>query len=231
MAKLSNHICMFLVVVAPLALGGEPRSSREPKLSGHYYLEDGPSEVGSELLLRDSGQFEWALMYGAADYAAKVTWQLTGKRMVLSSTPKSEPMFRMFGDDDYHRTKPAQRDRWIAVVGVPFMGPVADIEVRFEARSGKAGTAVSKPNGDAIVEMPSNEVWTRAGLRRAGSEVPWQWFSVAPQRAQARLVGFALTNLDAVRSASFASLTLRVAPKGLVIDDDASGLHGTYAKH
>jgi hypothetical protein len=222
---------MFLALVAPLALGGDLRFGHAPALAGHYYLEGGPREVGSELLLKDSGEFEWVLMYGAVDQAAKGTWKLTGKRLVLLPAPSPEPLFRMFREHDYHSTKPAERDRWIAIVGVPNMGPVVGIEVRFEARSGHAATAVSKPNGDAIVEMPSSEVWSRAGLRRAGSNAPWQWFAVTPQRAQLRLAGFALTNLDAVRHAPFASLTLRPEPGGLVIDDQANGLHGTYAKH
>jgi hypothetical protein len=222
---------MLLVLVALPALSAEPSFKATPVLAGHYYLEGGPREVGSELLLKDSGQFEWALMYGAADYGAKGTWKQTGKRLVLSSTPSPEPIFRMFGEGDYHTTKPAEPGRWIAIVGVPNMGPVADIEVRFEARSGKAATAVSKSNGDAIVDMRANEVWMRAGLRRAGSTVPWQWFDVAPKRARARLVGFAVTNLAAVQHAPFASLTLRIEPGGLVIEDDANGLRGTYSKH
>jgi hypothetical protein len=41
-------------------------------------------------------------------------------------------------DDEYGRTKPAEPGRWIAVVGVPMEGPLQDIDVRFEARSGRA---------------------------------------------------------------------------------------------
>jgi hypothetical protein len=124
----SNYIGMLLALVAPLALGGEPQSGHAPALAGHYYLKGGPSEVGSELLLKDSGQFAWVLMYGAADYVAKGTWKLTGKRLVLSSTPSPAPV-------------------------------------------------------------------------------------------------------GAVQRALFTSLTLRVEPSGLVIDDQANGLRGTYAKN
>jgi hypothetical protein len=122
----SNYIWALLALVAPLALGGEPKSGHAPALAGHYYLEGGPREVGSELLLNDSGRFAWVLMYGAADYMAKGTWKLTGKRLVLSPSPA--------------------------------------------------------PSG-------------------------------------------------AARPAPFASLTLRVETSGLVIDDQANGLRGTYAKH
>lgn len=39
------------------------------RLAGHYYL-NGVAEVGSELLLRDDGRFEWFLAYGAMDRTA-----------------------------------------------------------------------------------------------------------------------------------------------------------------
>lgn len=230
MVKFSKYICMVLVLAAPLALGGESQSKDAVSLAGHYYLQGGPREVGSELLLKDSGEFEWALMYGAVDYGAKGAWKVANKRLVLLPSPTPEPVFRIFAEDEYHRTKPAEPGLWIAMVGVPRIGPVADIEVRFEARSGKTATAVSKSNGDAIVRMPSNEVWTRAGLRRIGSNASWQWFSVASRGEQSRIVGFVLTNISAVERAPFASLTLRIEQSGLVIDDSDSGLRGTYAK-
>jgi hypothetical protein len=231
MNKLTNLFCTLLLVIAPLASASDPSSRPASSMAGHYYLEGGPTDVGSQLVLRNSGQFEWALMYGAADYSAKGSWQRSGKRLVLLSTPTPEPVFRMFGKGDYHITKPAESGLWIAIVGVPNVGPVADMEVRFEAASGKSVTAVSKPNGDAIVKMPSTEVWKRTGLRRAGSATPWQWFPTAPERSQARLVGFILTNLDAVQHSPFTSLTLKVEGRGLVIDDPESRLRGTYARH
>ena len=226
MIRLPILFSLCLALAAPLA-GAAPASG----LAGHYYLEDGPTEVGSELLLKASGQFEWALMYGAEDYQAQGTWKLTGTRLDLSVAPPLAPVFRNFTEDDYRGTKPAEPGRWIALVGVPHVAPVPGIEVRFEARSGKTADAVSEANGDAIVEMPAGEVWTRAGLRSAGKG-DWQWLPVPPERAQARLAGFALTNVDAVQRAPFKSLTLRVEKDGLVVDDDDTMiLRGRYSKH
>ncbi len=231
MNKLSNYVCMLLIFFTQFAFAAEVRPANQSALAGHYYLEDGPSEVGSELLLKDSGEFRWGLMYGASDYMARGTWQLSGKRLTLSTRPAPEPAFRIFADHDYDGTTPAEPGRWIAVVGVLNVGPVADIEVRFEARSGKSAVAISKPNGDAIVKMPSNEVWVRTGLRRAKSDAAWQWFPVDPERARTRLVGFALTNQEAVRHAPFTALQLRVEPRGLIVEGGLDGLSGTYAKH
>jgi len=223
--------CLALAFAASFAHAAGAPPQDPSTLAGHYYLEGGGIEVGSELLIKPAGKFEWMLEYGAMDYMAQGTWKLDGERLVLSAAPPPEPVFRIFGADDYHRTKPAEPGTWIAIVGVPGVGPVGDMEVRFEARSGKAASAVSKPNGDAIVKMPANEVWTRAGLRRAGGEGAWQWFDVPADRAATRLVGFVLTNIAAVQPRPFESMTLRVAPAGLVVEEGAGDLRGTYAKH
>src|SRR6478672_6591931 len=53
--------------------------------AGHYYLQN-VREVGSELLLKPDGSFEYMLAYGAADYWAKGTWQFQEGAVVLNST-------------------------------------------------------------------------------------------------------------------------------------------------
>jgi hypothetical protein len=62
-------------------------------LSGHYVLR-GMMEVGSELLLKPDGQFEFMLAYGAADYWAKGTWRREKDTVVLNSSGKKEEPFR-----------------------------------------------------------------------------------------------------------------------------------------
>ena len=47
------------------------------KLAGHYYL-NGVMEVGSELLLRQNGSFEFMLAYGANDQYGKGCWAQHG---------------------------------------------------------------------------------------------------------------------------------------------------------
>ena len=64
-------------------------------LAGHYYLS-GVHEVGSELLLREDGRFEWMLAYGALDQMAQGTWRRDGDRVLLRADPPPEapPLFR-----------------------------------------------------------------------------------------------------------------------------------------
>ena len=52
--------------------------------AGHYYLQN-LREVGSELLLKPDGTFQFALAYGAADYSANGTWKAQGGAVILNS--------------------------------------------------------------------------------------------------------------------------------------------------
>ncbi|MDX8452354.1 hypothetical protein RFM98_06270 [Mesorhizobium sp. VK9D] len=49
----------------------------DARLAGHYYL-NGVMEVGSELLLKKDGSFEFALAYGANDQYGKGCWVRKG---------------------------------------------------------------------------------------------------------------------------------------------------------
>jgi hypothetical protein len=52
---------------ALLPVGASAACARtDPSLAGHYYLQ-GVMEVGSELLLKADGRFEYMLAYGALD--------------------------------------------------------------------------------------------------------------------------------------------------------------------
>lgn len=65
-------------------------------LVGHYYLS-GVHEVGSELLLRLDGHFEWMLAYGAVDNAATGQWVRQGKTITLTADrpAKGKPLFAL----------------------------------------------------------------------------------------------------------------------------------------
>ncbi|MCR5858506.1 hypothetical protein [Mesorhizobium sp. J428] len=52
------------------------------RLAGHYYL-NGVMEVGSELLLRKDGSFEFMLAYGANDQYGKGCWAQDGSKISL----------------------------------------------------------------------------------------------------------------------------------------------------
>ena len=59
-------------------------SAQGENLAGHYYLS-GVTEVGSELLLKRDGSFEWAMSYGAMDQQSQGTWKLRDGKLVLTA--------------------------------------------------------------------------------------------------------------------------------------------------
>jgi len=197
--------------------------------AGHYYLS-GMTEVGSELLLKKSGEFEWVLMYGATDMAAQGTWKRDGQRIVLTPHTPRPGKFRLFTESELSIKKDPRQGIWVAIVGVPATGPVAGIEVQFESASGRKATAISGPNGDAIAQMPGTETWKRAGLRRAGGKDAWTWFEVPAERARKRIAGFVVLNPGELQAAPFKTLSLSSSAGQLSVDDNPMGLRGTYAK-
>ena len=57
---------------------------------GHYYL-NGVMEVGSELLLKPDGSFEFMLAYGALDQYGKGCWRVEGNRVLVIPAGRSAP--------------------------------------------------------------------------------------------------------------------------------------------
>jgi hypothetical protein len=83
---------MKAIAITLLLLLAVPAFAQDP--SGHYVLR-GVMEVGSELMLKPDGTFEYMLAYGAADYWAKGTWKHEGNAVILHSDAKEEPPFRL----------------------------------------------------------------------------------------------------------------------------------------
>src|SRR6266852_1802364 len=63
-------------------------------VAGHYVLR-GVREVGSELLLKPDGTFQYMLAYGAADYQAEGSWKRDGDAVLLKTAGKEEPPFKL----------------------------------------------------------------------------------------------------------------------------------------
>lgn len=126
---------ILLLTLAPLAVRGDD-------LAGHYVLH-GVMEVGSELLLKPDGTFEYMLAYGAADYWAKGAWRRDGNAVILNSSGKEEAPFRLLRSET---GKPGRIRVW--VMGKNSHG-VANIhaelkagEEHFEATTDSDGAAV-----------------------------------------------------------------------------------------
>jgi hypothetical protein len=75
----------FLLVAM---FGSEARAAgcapADPSLAGHYWLR-GVMEVGSELLLKADGRFQYMLAYGALDELASGCWKRNGGVVTLTA--------------------------------------------------------------------------------------------------------------------------------------------------
>jgi hypothetical protein len=133
-------------------------------VAGHYVLR-GVMEVGSELLLKPDGKFEFMLAYGAADYWAKGTWTHDGNAVVLRSAGKEEEPFRLLRSE---AGKPGQIR--VFVLGQNDKG-VENIDVHLltagkplDARTDSDGAAVfpDDPKAHAVAfEVPVYQVATQ----------------------------------------------------------------------
>lgn len=214
-------------ILLSLSLITGAAQAADPGLTGHYSLQ-GAMEMGSQLKLGADGKFEWALSYGNQDFASMGKWEVKNKRVVLTATQEALD-FRLFKDDELNLKKSPKPGAWVAIVGIPHYGPVADVEVKFEAKSGRSAVARSLQNGDAIVDMPAGETWTRAGLRAASGTHDYQWIDIPAGRASARIAGFALKNVAALQSGGFRTMELKQENGALVVVGKPE-LGGRYVK-
>ncbi|MBN9258640.1 MAG: hypothetical protein BGO93_18665 [Mesorhizobium sp. 65-26] len=70
----------------------------DSRLAGHYYL-NGVMEVGSELLLRKDGSFEFMLAYGANDQYGKGCWVRKGSTVEVIPAGRSSASTHQTPDD------------------------------------------------------------------------------------------------------------------------------------
>jgi len=86
-------LCLFLSACASSS------EALNKDLAGHYYLQ-GAMEMGSELLLRDNGNFEAIMAFGSANGYAKGNWTQAGQRLTLhrqaSDTASEEDLGQLF---------------------------------------------------------------------------------------------------------------------------------------
>jgi hypothetical protein len=129
-----------------------PVSAMAQDVSGHYVLR-GVMEVGSELMLKPDGTFEYMLAYGAADYWAKGTWKRDGNAVILHSSGSEAAPFKLLRSET---GKPGRIRVW--VLGQSGKG-VANIHVglqagdeKLEATTDSDGAAVfpDAPNAHAV---------------------------------------------------------------------------------
>lgn len=228
-----KHSLSSLLASAALLTLGHPALAADPaeKVTGHYYLE-GVNEVGSEIILKKDGKFMWGMSYGAVDQQVDGTWTVSDKKInLIASSPDGEPVFKLFSEEELKALGGNDKNApglWKAEIGIAGRGGMADVEVKFEAKSGKSAIAFTSDRGDAVVRMPPSETWARVGLRRKTSKADYQWINVPAKRALERVTGITLTDPKWLGSRAFQTLTLEVVARGLKAEPDTMLSKGVY---
>ena len=183
---------------AMLALAGVAAGA---DVSGHYVLRGG-QEVGSEMLLKPDGTFEYMLAYGAADYSAKGSWKLDGDAVVLNSLGQKAPPFRLV------RSTASKTGGLCVSVKAPNGQPVPNIQAIAMAPQGKA-EQMTDAQGTACFPDGVKATGVMLEVRVYGVEAGP--FAVAPNR---NAYEFEI-NGDAIMNVPFQNERLKLNAGGL----------------
>ena len=120
-------------------------AARAADVSGLYTLRNA-REMGSELLLKPDGSFEFMLAYGAADYWSKGTWKSESGAVTLNSDdPEPKPPFRLLSSTTGNK-EDSPRVTLVAAGG----RPVPNIDVVLE---GAGGTSKARTGSDGVAHF------------------------------------------------------------------------------
>jgi hypothetical protein len=120
-------------------------SGAADRFAGHYVLENA-HEIGSELVLKPDGQFEYMLAYGAADYTAMGKWQQKGETVVLDTKMPPGPPLKVLSSN-YEKTP----DLRIWIKGMNGK-PVPNLDVVLTASNGEAK---ARTDSDGMAIFPN----------------------------------------------------------------------------
>ena len=137
-------VALLLVL---LHLAGVPAPA-PPAVAGHYVLENA-HEMGSELVLKPDGQFDYMMVYGAADYHATGKWHVAGETVVLNSKLAEGAPFKLQRSADLRSP-----DLRVWITGLNGKG-VANLDVTMTAAEGESKARTDR-DGMALFPGVSN---------------------------------------------------------------------------
>lgn len=178
------------------ALRGEctevPFAPDAAALAGHYTLS-GIREVGSELLLREDGTFEWMLAYGAADHAASGRWWRNGGCVGLAEATAADGEARPFvlmrpGDSEgaaemyrrLHESVPEDERGMLAVWTVELVHGISTDGVEVAMRWEDGVEQVRQVEFPQAVFEPRASPPVAIGLRWPGQDAVFEWIALEP---------------------------------------------------
>jgi hypothetical protein len=137
-------VALLLVL---LHLAGAPAPA-PPAVAGHYVLENA-HEMGSDLVLKPDGQFDYTMTHGAADYRATGKWHIAGETVVLNSKLVEGTPFKLLRSADLRSP-----DLRVWVTGLNGKA-VANLDVTMTAAEGESKARTDR-DGMALFPGVSN---------------------------------------------------------------------------
>lgn len=178
MPKLRNAVAATLAVCA-LALGlSQAIAAEKNPLKGHYTLSGVP-EVGSELVLKEDGRFEYGLAFGGNEQSVTGTWKQTATGVTLKADRDTRPPSFTFTGG---RRSESEDDKDSVTVRVSnkAMGLVySGIDVEFQFKSGKSFKGQTGRSGTMGIQGPfGGDTVVRVGIAYVREKVPMTWHDV-----------------------------------------------------
>lgn len=156
-------------------------------LEGHYYLA-GVREVGSELLLKPDGSFQWMLAYGAADHTVQGRWWRNGDCIGLAGEQRKQLPFELLrrDGDEMARATYADMDKYppkdlgdrllVYAFEISHGMSTSGLEVALRWGDGEVRTTIAERQ--AAFFQPRKDAPVAVGARWPQTEMPMTWMPV-----------------------------------------------------
>lgn len=189
--------------------------------AGHYYLSGVP-ELGSELLLKPDGSFQWMLAYGALDQTLQGRWWRSGGCIGLAATQGAGAPFELLrrDGDEVARATYADMDAYppkdlgdrllVYAFEVSRGMSTSGLEIALRWDDGVVQTVVAERQAAFFQARPALAV--AVGARWPQTDMPMTWMQADKQMRWPVLLR---VNIDALSGDAGSAM-----PTFLRIDDD-----------
>lgn len=180
MLKPRNTVAALLAVCT-LVLGlAQATAAEKNPLVGHYTLR-GVRDVGSEIVLRKDGRFEYGIAFGGYEESVKGTWTQTDKGVTLKADRDPRPPSFTFVGSRVS-TNPDDEDSVTVRVANKAMGLVfSGMDVEFQFKSGKTFKDQTGRSGRMGLQGPfQGDKLMRVGVAYEREKVATVWHDLKP---------------------------------------------------
>jgi hypothetical protein len=213
----------------------------DPGLAGRYVLDG--EEIGSELLLRADGRFEYLLAYGTSDARAHGCWRRQDGQVVLETARLPLAGLRLIkrrsldgsnSPESMQPVPPTDVDAGATgdTVVVALTRALAGSPVWLEYADGHRAQQPAGPDGRASFARAGMPAVRRIGVAMPGEVAPTRWFDNEEDGRRLFLVGGdgASEERYAASTPAFRRMELEVLAPGRLTAHLGQGVTGHYER-